>query len=291
MSTSQVRSTAILTDSLSALAAIARNCWKSHGIVAKIVILNHRLLTSGHNIVYVWLPAHTGIPGNNTADFLVKLSTTHNPIQPDVTYKKVFSQISYSESSSLVTDHCLQLWNDFCINTNKAITYKQFYPSIANGPIQPTHSSMLFRLRAGHCRQHYHLHRIGLHPNGLCDECNSAETVEHFLMYCEQCTSHFSTNQATTIHAETEDQIPLDANFTSMTKPTRVLSHTSTKLAENYYKPPRNQTWHYKTMQLKVPHHHNKHKKHSVLASFFEGCCLFLVCLKLSNFVCFIFKD
>ena len=96
---------------------------------------------------------------------------------------------SCSESSSLVSDHCLQLWNDFYINTNNAFTYKQFYARIANVPIQRTHSSMFFRLRTGHCRLYYHLHRIGLHPNGLCDECNSAKTVEHFLIYCEQYTS------------------------------------------------------------------------------------------------------
>jgi len=33
---------------------------------------------------------------------------------------------------------------------------------------------------------HSHLHKIGLHPDGLCDTCGIPETVEPFLMQCRK---------------------------------------------------------------------------------------------------------
>lgn len=55
---------------------------------------------------------------------------------------------------------------------------------------------ILFRLRTGHARLNYHLHSIGCHPDGQCEECDCNETVEHFLIECEQYENqrhHFIT--------------------------------------------------------------------------------------------------
>jgi len=42
----------------------------------------------------------------------------------------------------------------------------------------------LFRLRTGHCKLHLQFFRLGLHPDGLCDACQTPETVAHFLLIC-----------------------------------------------------------------------------------------------------------
>ena len=49
---------------------------------------------------------------------------------------------------------------------------------------QDTHFHCNVPITMGHCRRHFHLPRIVLHPNGLCDTCDIPETVEHFLMQC-----------------------------------------------------------------------------------------------------------
>ena len=51
--------------------------WKRHQTVNKIVQLNHSLLTSGNTITFLWAPAHSNIPGNETTDQLAKISPLH----------------------------------------------------------------------------------------------------------------------------------------------------------------------------------------------------------------------
>ena len=36
----------------------------------------------------------------------------------------------------------------------------------------------------GHCQLYHHMSRIGLHPDGLCDQCEIPETVEHVIEVC-----------------------------------------------------------------------------------------------------------
>jgi len=113
---------------------------------------------------------HKGNPGNATADFLAKLSTMH----------------STTEACSLISHHCLQLWNEEYIQTSRQYSnhlgYKLFCPDIDTTQTKIPITTAIFLLGTGHCRLHSHLHKIRLHPDGLCDTCDIPETVEHFLM-------------------------------------------------------------------------------------------------------------
>ena len=61
------------SDSLSALQAITRNSQSSReDVVKEIVVVCHRLITRGTDIVLQWVPSHVGVPGNESADRVAK---------------------------------------------------------------------------------------------------------------------------------------------------------------------------------------------------------------------------
>src|SRR6218665_3711543 len=44
---------------------------------------------------------------------------------------------------------------------------------------------LITRLRLGHCRLNHYLFKIGQHPTGKCEHCNTQETIKHFLFECK----------------------------------------------------------------------------------------------------------
>jgi len=47
---------------------------------------------------------------------------------------------------------------------------------------------LITRLRLGRCRLASYLHAIGCHPDGLCNVCNTNETISHLLFECTKYT-------------------------------------------------------------------------------------------------------
>ena len=121
---------------------------------------------------------------NDNADFLAKPSTMRSPTHPEVAYHIASIQLCYSEACSLVSHHCLQLWSEEYIHTSGAITYKLFCPDIDTAQTKIHIPATIFRLHTAHCRLHSHLHKIGLHHDGLCETCDIPEAVEHFIIQC-----------------------------------------------------------------------------------------------------------
>ena len=63
----------LFSDSLSALQAIKHNSQSSReDAVKEIVVVCHRLITRGTDIVLQWVPSHVGVPGNESADRAAK---------------------------------------------------------------------------------------------------------------------------------------------------------------------------------------------------------------------------
>ena len=63
----------VFSDSLSALQAITHNSQSSReDVVKEIVVVCHRLITRGTDIVLQWVPSHVGVPGNESADLAAK---------------------------------------------------------------------------------------------------------------------------------------------------------------------------------------------------------------------------
>jgi len=79
----------------------------------KISFLSSNLHTEGHDVVFLWVPGHSAIPGNDIADSLAKLASSSNP-PPDVHAhrKTVHSTLKQSNMCPLIANHCLKLWNN-----------------------------------------------------------------------------------------------------------------------------------------------------------------------------------
>ena len=91
---------------------------------------------------------------------------------------------------ALIKTSCFAVWNAEDTNRPKAAHYKHIFQTIENSTCGPRScdSHILFRLQTGHNSLNFHLHRIGLHADGLCKECRSPETVTHFLLQCPKYT-------------------------------------------------------------------------------------------------------
>ena len=63
--------------------------------------------------------------------------------------------------------------------------YKAIFPALLRSSLLIHFlSTIIFRLCTGHCQLNHHLSRIGLHPDGLCDQFEIPEKVEHIIEVC-----------------------------------------------------------------------------------------------------------
>jgi len=204
----------IITDSLSVLRAIQHSNWKRHQTVNKIVLLNHTLITSGNTITFLWTPAHSNMPGNETADKLPKILTSDSPLSTplDIHWKQSTLPLSLPNMYALIKTSCFAVWHDKYTNSPKAAHYKQIFQNIDNHTCGSCsrNSSIIFRLQTWHNSLNFYLHRNGLYSDGLCTECRSPETVKHFLLQCLKYTYQRSKLKHAT------DKLHIDFNLQSL---------------------------------------------------------------------------
>ena len=118
-------------------------------------------------VVLQWIPAHTGIRGNEMADQLAKEEREKE--QPS-------SHLSYREVKTLIH------------NKKKAIFHCKtggYNPNQDALHQLPRHQqTIIFRLRTGHCRLNGHLKRIGVKTSAQCPCGEADQTPEHCLHSC-----------------------------------------------------------------------------------------------------------
>ena len=118
-------------------------------------------------VVLQWIPAHTGIRGNEMADQLAKEGREKE--QPP-------SHVSYREVKTLIHDkkkaifHC----KTGAYNPNRDALHQM-----------PQHQqTIIFRLRTCHCRLNSHLKKIGLKTSAQCPCGEVDQTPVHYLQSC-----------------------------------------------------------------------------------------------------------
>ena len=124
-------------------------------------------------VVLQWIPAHTGIRGNEMADQLAKEGREKE--QPAL-------HLSYREVKTLI------------LNKKKAIFHCKaggYNPNQDALHQLPRHQqTIIFRLRTGHCRLNSHLKRIGVKTSAQCPYGEADQTRENYLQ-----SAHFISKQ------------------------------------------------------------------------------------------------
>ncbi|XP_037045755.1 uncharacterized protein LOC119081116 [Bradysia coprophila] len=154
--------------------ALSLECWKIVNQVAK-----------NNNVKLVWVPAHSGIEGNESADTLAKAAALSNISGPEPIIKVPHS----SKRRKLLSLQKLKFqehWNNVqscrqakeCIRINNNNT--KYLVNVSR-----TRLKLYTGVVTGHYGFNTHLTNIGLRTDPSCDQCgHHSDTAEHFLCDC-----------------------------------------------------------------------------------------------------------
>jgi len=174
----------IFTDCLQAVRALHSGHPRYHSdIYVEVKRLVREMVDEGVDITIAWIPGHVGVPGNIQADRLCRQALTDNNIHTLETRQQLFDKINYIDL--YIESKWQRLWNSATVGLH----YKSIQPTV-DRKIKYTFGggremeTMITRLRLGKVRLNHYLHRLGLHPTGLCPACGDQETIEHYLLRC-----------------------------------------------------------------------------------------------------------
>ena len=166
----------ILSDSLSAINSVKN---KTHSGDIAILIQNKidEAKQKKKQIILTWIPGHTGIPGNETADTFAKMaiSDTNTPLLDFITYDDFKNTLkTYIRKKWHIT------WNsqNTKLNQIKSTTFRW-----DNSNLNRKEETALNRLRIGHTRLTHGFLMSNEEPP-FCEACGHPLTVKHILTEC-----------------------------------------------------------------------------------------------------------
>lgn len=184
----EMDTTTIFTDSLSAIQAISNFKWDSSLVISEIINQIVNLNSSGTQIILTWIPSHTGIPGNETADqlatnFRKNQQHTNNYIQNKIDVKQNIANAKSNHRNITFAKLKAQSTNMAVIN-RKEFGFLPWHNN-KNRKIQ----TALLRLRSGHNKLNHFISRFDPETSEECPYCCAEqEDTTHSLLYCQEYT-------------------------------------------------------------------------------------------------------
>lgn len=173
----------IYSDSSAALQALRGTHSKGArpDLVLEILSYLCHIEAAGSRVIFVWIPGHCGILGNESADAAAKQSLLKNVVDIKIPLGKL-------ECISIFKNLTDQMWQRDWENEPRGRHYFSCQPLVKNNRLLLGSSRkdqvVITRLRLGHCGLAAYLKIVGKHPNGLC-QCGQMETVRHILLSCQ----------------------------------------------------------------------------------------------------------
>ena len=170
----------ICSDSKSALLALD-NPNSTSELIFKIQSIT-RVIMQEKDIIFLWIPGHSDIPGNNEADRLAKSGLDLESI----TQIKLTPEEAIQPLRKAIADHFQADWN---LNTKGRHLYS-IKPKVqewsSSFGSSRKHEVALARLRMGHTylTHSYLFERDKTRPK--CNRCNGLMTISHLLLHCSK---------------------------------------------------------------------------------------------------------
>ncbi|GFU78459.1 hypothetical protein TNCV_2300711 [Trichonephila clavipes] len=170
----------ICTDSLSSLDSL-KCISSSNNIIVEIQKQLKSLRDKNISIDFAFVRGHTGVLGNERADWLAKAATKRK-IDIDINIPKSFYK-------KITNERMMKSWNQEYLISNKGSITKKFFPTI-NKRLSCHHFYTNYKLTqflTGHGNFKSYLNKFNLAPSSFCD-CNigGEENVEHVILLCSK---------------------------------------------------------------------------------------------------------
>ena len=176
---SQNSSFLILSDSLSALEALS-SLKMTHPLLVEIYELHETLLSEGKTIVFIWVPSHIGIRGNEMAD-----SAAKDALSQDIPRYPVQS-VPYKDFKPKVNSYIHNLWQtrwDEETHNKLHSARPNLSDALQTFCRNRKEETTLSRLHIGHTYA-THSHLVNGKDPPWCHACDQPWTVKHFLLEC-----------------------------------------------------------------------------------------------------------
>lgn len=171
----------ICSDSSSSLDSLQNSHSDSRpDILIEIQMTLYRIQMMGMTVVFVWVPAHVGVRGNEMADRAAKEAAKSS-------CSKV--EVNISKTESIIKKRLKERWQKEWEEDRKGRWFFRVQSKVgemrcAGGNRRD--ETVISRLRFGHTGLNGMLWKIGKHDTGRCDYCGQEETVEHVVQQCQR---------------------------------------------------------------------------------------------------------
>ena len=166
----------IFSDSLSALQSISNIAVKNPHI-HKIISHLETLYNNGKDIIFCWIPSHTGIKGNEEVDAMAKVGLELNPEN---------NRITASDCKPVINNMIRSRWsNRWQEQTNNKLYQIQNHLGLWPKAFQARRrdETVLSRIRSGHTKLTHSFLLRGEDPP-ICIPCDCNLTISHILLDC-----------------------------------------------------------------------------------------------------------